>query len=257
MQRSHGNNGNGTNQLPSVSAVTPQENGDLAAVISHELRIPLGALMGYASMLSEGAFGPLNSDQSDTVERIDRCARELHNLLGAAFELASIDRQPIAPAMGQVDMAELTSNLAEEFRSLGAATKVRWQIAAGLPPIHTDVVRLKVVLRNLIANACKFSGGSPVTVEVRHSGAEIEFAVVEAGCSVHAEPQELIFGPDEQAEAPDADNGTGLGLYLVRRLVEKLGGTVSVESESGSGSRFCVRLSVGGRDLETEVTAWP
>lgn len=115
-----------------------------------------------------------------------------------------------------------------------------WKIEPELPHIHTDPAKLKVVLKNLISNVVKFSEEGSVTVEVHRLDGGIEFSVIDTGIGIAPEALPIIFEPFRQIENPltRRHGGVGMGLYIVKRLLELLGGTIRVESAVGHGSTF-------------------
>ncbi|OFV88253.1 MAG: hypothetical protein A3J75_06445 [Acidobacteria bacterium RBG_16_68_9] len=124
-----------------------------------------------------------------------------------------------------------------------------WHVECGSLVLATDPVKLKMVLKNLIGNAMKFTDQGLVAVWVRGARNGIEFRVADTGIGISPESCESIFEPFHQGNGSLADRGggVGLGLYIVRRLLGILGGTIAVESEVGRGSTFCVWLPVDSR----------
>ena len=117
-----------------------------------------------------------------------------------------------------------------------------WEIAPDLPPLHTDRVKLAMVLKNLVGNAVKFTEQGAVSVNACADNGGVEFSVSDTGIGITAAARAIIFEPFRQADMSIARHygGVGLGLYIVRRLLELLGGRVAVESEIGRGSVFRV-----------------
>jgi signal transduction histidine kinase len=122
-----------------------------------------------------------------------------------------------------------------------------WEIERALPMLYTDPGKLKVVLKNLIGNAMKFTPSGSVSVAARRAQEGVEICVTDTGIGVPLEAQAFIFEPFRQVEHPMAPQagGTGLGLYIVKRLLDLLGGTVTMESAVGCGSTFRVWLPIG------------
>jgi signal transduction histidine kinase len=116
------------------------------------------------------------------------------------------------------------------------------EVEAGLPPIYTDPEKLKVVLRNLIGNAVKFTPQGGITVKVFSKGEGVEISVNDTGVGVPPEVLAVIFAPFRQADRTGTRQygGVGLGLHIVKGLLELLGGTMTVESTGGRGSTFRV-----------------
>src|SRR5262249_50685094 len=117
-------------------------------------------------------------------------------------------------------------------------------VAPEVACIQTDPVKLKVVLKNLVGNAVKFTERGSVTVEIAGNRGGVQIAVIDTGIGVAAEELPVIFESFRQIESAMTrrHGGVGLGLYIVRRLLDLLGGTITVESQPGRGSRFCVWL---------------
>jgi signal transduction histidine kinase len=122
--------------------------------------------------------------------------------------------------------------------------RLLWQAAPTLPVLHTDHTKLKIVLKNLLENAVKFTDAGTVTMEVQPREGGVEFAVADTGTGIAPEVQEVMFEMFRQGDNSMTRHygGVGLGLYIVRRLLELLGGTVTVKSEVGQGSTFRVWL---------------
>jgi signal transduction histidine kinase len=122
-----------------------------------------------------------------------------------------------------------------------------WQVERELPPIYTDPAKLKVVLKNLIGNAVKFTEQGCVTVDAYPSARGIEIRVADTGIGIPPEALPVIFEPFRQLESATTrqHEGTGLGLHIVKRLLELLGGKIKVESELGRGSTFRVWVPTG------------
>jgi signal transduction histidine kinase len=228
---------------------------EFVATISHELRSPLNVIMGYSELLLGGAFGPLASEQRESLERLERSGHELHELITATLDLSRIEAGTVDLDIADVAVDELVDRLDEEIRELRDKDGLRfcWQVGMGLPVLRTDPLKLKVVLKNLIANAIKFTEQGSVSVEIDPSDGGVEFRVVDTGIGIAPEGLSRIFEAfrQEQVAGGRGRGGVGLGLYIVRRLVDLLGGRISVESEVGQGSTFQVWIP----RLHPETTA--
>jgi signal transduction histidine kinase len=121
-----------------------------------------------------------------------------------------------------------------------------WDLPSDLPQLHTDPIKLKVVLKNLIANAVKFTERGSVTVRAERHDGGVQFDVSDTGIGVPPEARKIIFEPFRQADSSTTRRygGVGLGLYIVRRLLDLLGGSVTAESEVGRGSTFRVWVPI-------------
>jgi signal transduction histidine kinase len=232
-------------ELESASRV----KSEFVATISHELRSPLNVILGYSELLLGGAFGELSTAQSESLERLERSGQELRELITSTLDLSRIEAGTIEVDIGEVAIEELVDRLDEETRELRDKDGLRfnWQVAANLPLLHTDPLKLKVVIKNLITNAIKFTEQGSVSVEIGPSGDGVEFRVVDTGIGIAPEALSRIFDAFRQEKVPGTPGrgGVGLGLYIVRRLVDLLGGRIAVESVPTQGSTFRVWIPSG------------
>jgi signal transduction histidine kinase len=222
---------------------------DFVATMSHELRTPLNVIIGYNDLALEGVFGELTQEQRETLDRVRRSALELLELINTTLSLSRLDtdRQPLdvravaIPAL----IAELDTET-REARARKPNVHMVWDLPPDLPQLQTDPIKLKVVLKNLIANAVKFTERGHVTVRAQAHDGGVQFAVSDTGIGVPPEAQQIIFEPFRQADSSTTRRygGVGLGLYIVRRLLDLLGGSVTAESEVGRGSTFRVWVPI-------------
>jgi signal transduction histidine kinase len=216
--------------------------------MSHELRTPLNVILGYTDMLLAGAIGDLPPEQMDILRRIERNSRVLFELISMVLDLNRLEAGRLPIDVKQIQVAELLAEVQAEMQGLcdqsGLASG--WQVAPGLPPLHTDPGKLKVVLKNLVSNAVKFTGEGSITVAAEERQRGVEFSVTDTGIGIPVEAQAYIFEPFRQVDGSAARTygGSGLGLHIVQRLLEVLGGRVTVDSVVGHGSTFRVWLPV-------------
>ncbi|MFI5395811.1 MAG: ATP-binding protein [Candidatus Binatia bacterium] len=217
---------------------------NFVATMSHELRTPLNTVMGYTELLLEGSFGDMQPRQITAMKAVYRSAEELRDVISAALDLSRLEARPAPLELQEVSLAELIHDVATEMCAQYPKPDVRlvYECATDLPRIQTDLVKIKMVLKNLVGNALKFTERGTVTVGARTRDAGIEVSCSDTGIGIPPEAQLAIFDPFRQADESIAARygGAGLGLFIVRRLLEILGGTVAVESEVGRGSTFRV-----------------
>ncbi len=215
--------------------------------VSHELRSPLALIRGYAELLSSGELGDLSPEQQGAVEIIARRARMLGDMveditLLLTAEARVLMRQPLA-------IDDLARASVEDFHLAAdqADLTLRVEGASDLPHVNGVPVYLRRLLDNLVGNAIKFTpAGGTITVRVYQEGEWIVLQVADTGIGIPPDEQERIFDRFYQVDGSTKRRyrGFGLGLTLVKEIVEAHDGTVDVESEVDGGAVFTVRLPV-------------
>ena len=234
-----------TKELAETAARTKSE---LLSTLSHELRTPISIILGYIDLLLEGSFGLLTDSQIDPLKRIARNASELSDLILGMLDLSRLDAGQLSVEFQEVHVPQVIAAIQSELEDVCRLSQLefRWQAAPNLPPVYTDPGKLKTVLKNLVGNAVKFTHQGQVSVDARVGQDGLEIVVSDTGIGIPEESLPLIFEPFYQVENPSTGQlrGTGLGLHIVKRLLETLRGKVSVVSEVGRGSSFCIWLPI-------------
>jgi PAS domain S-box-containing protein len=214
---------------------------EFVATMSHELRTPLNIILGYHSLLLDGTFGEMRHDQHDAIARADRNARGLLELISATLDMSRLESGRLPLDLREFSLLELLEELEVEARELQRKPEVRfdWNTAPSLPPLHSDRAKIKMVIKNLVGNAVKFTDAGIIAVRAQPASAGVEVRVQDTGCGIAPEDLPVIFEPFRQA-AGSQRGGVGLGLFIVRRLLSELGGSVDVDSVPGRGSTFHV-----------------
>jgi signal transduction histidine kinase len=217
------------------------------STMSHEIRTPLNVICGYADILADGGFGQLAPEQRHAVTGIQRSTRHLIEFVDAGADLQRLEGGDDALTPTAVDLDDL---FAEVRRDLDAADTtvipLRWKNPLGRHPVTTDRAKLKTILKHLVGNALKFTAEGEVSVTVTEAQGALVVAVRDTGIGIAPADQSTIFEMFRQLDSSDTRRfgGTGIGLHIVGRLVQRLGGTVAVESAPGRGSTFTVSLPV-------------
>jgi len=215
---------------------------DFLSIMSHELRTPLVSIIGFNDLLLDGVAGKLSEEQVDALKKIDNNSKRLLELITAILDFSRLEAKSVEAK--EIEVSDLIEEIKTETQSLTSESGINfiWKVDPDLPHIQTDPAKLKVVLKNLINNAVKFTEKGSVTMDVNKSGRGIEISVSDTGIGIAQENLPVIFEPFRQIENPltRRHGGVGMGLYIVKKLVEILGGTIKVESEVGHGSTFRV-----------------
>ncbi|GBD25554.1 Autoinducer 2 sensor kinase/phosphatase LuxQ [bacterium HR30] len=229
---------------------------EFMATMSHELRTPLNVILGYSGLLLEGALGNLTDEQLESVSRLRLNALQLLDLVNATLDVTRLEAGKVPLDLRPTSVAEVVAQTVretvEQLRPQGLDI---WRaVPPTLPPVTTDAIKLKVILKNLLANALKFTPSGWVLVDGHLEPGHLVLRVSDTGIGIPPAQQDVIFEPFQQVAAPldERHRGVGLGLYIVRRLVDAFGGNISVSSEPGRGTQFTVQLPV---DPKTSASA--
>jgi signal transduction histidine kinase len=227
---------------------------EFLSIASHELKTPLTSLGLQADSLdmSAGRAAPEVVQRKAGVIRrnVDRLTRLVSTLL----DISRIGEGELALEIEDVDLGDLVREVAARFEEEAAHAGCELRVDAVAVRGRWDRFRLDQVVTNLVGNAVKYGPGKPVTVVLRQVEGSARIDVTDHGIGIPREAQERIFGRFERAVSDRNYGGFGLGLWIARRVVEALGGEVSVESEPGHGATFTIVLPVdpvaraGGRD---------
>jgi len=219
---------------------------EFIANMSHELRNPLNVIIGYTDLLLDGAYGALDATQMDILRRTHINAWELLDLINATLELSQMDVERTPLHRQEVRLSALIDELATDIHAvpLKPDLEMRWDVAPELPVLRTDPLKLKMVLKNLIGNAVKFTDHGTVTVAAQARDGGVEMTVNDTGIGIPGEASSLIFDAFRQVDGSTTrrHGGVGLGLYISRRLLHLLGGTIAMHSVLGKGSTFTIWL---------------
>jgi len=219
---------------------------EFLGVMSHELRTPLSIIIGYTDLLLTETFDQISSEQGTALRMVKQNARHLVEVVDSIFEATQLLRGQLRIDVTSVNVAGLIAELATEMREAWGkpGVEVQWQIAAALPPLHTDRAKLKIVLKNVVGNAVKFTDEGKVCIAVRQDNGSIAISVSDTGIGIAPELRPVIFEMFRQGDGSITrrHGGMGLGLYITQSFVKLLGGAITVESESNRGSAFYFRL---------------
>ena len=223
---------------------------EFLATMSHELRTPLSVVIGYTDILSEGTFGPLMEQEVSALRMIRRNAFELLDLITAILDLSRLEAGRLPLEMKEIQVPALLEEIKAETQGVWEQSKLAfvWNVADKLPSLRTDPGKLKMVIKNLIGNAVKFTEQGSIMVEAHGQQEGIAISVSDTGIGIPPAEVQNIFEPFLQVERSTTRRygGIGLGLHIVRRLLEMLGGTIEVQSTIGHGSTFRVWVPSNG-----------
>lgn len=225
---------------------------EFLATMSHELRTPLNVIIGYSELLLDHSFGPLQTEQSTVLRRLRDNADSLLELITSTLEVNRIEAGRARIQLREVDLEELFTQMDRESEHLprNSGVALLWEVAAPSHTVRTDPSKLRIIVKNLVGNALKFTARGQVTVRALYQPhpAQLRITVSDTGSGIRADDLPHIFGMFRQADHAEHPGGVGLGLYIVRRFIEQLGGHVEVHSQVDQGSTFCVSLPMAASE---------
>jgi two-component system phosphate regulon sensor histidine kinase PhoR len=222
-----------------------EEKSDFVATISHELRTPMTAVYGAATTLLHRESHLDRHQRRQLLEMIVAEARRLAQITEEVLLTSQLDRGDLRIAHEPVDVAEVVTATVEAMApQIDESVTVDVHVPSELRPASGDRDRLQQVLVNLLDNAVKYAGVGSVTVRVDAANGAVRIAVADKGPGIALTDQERIFEKFYRADPHHAraPSGTGLGLYISRELVRRMGGRLWVTSQPGAGSTFTVEL---------------
>ncbi|MDZ8081136.1 MAG: response regulator [Nostoc sp. DcaGUA01] len=246
-------------------ALSSKYKSEFLANMSHELRTPLNSLLILARLLSDNSLNNLTEKQVEYSRTIYSAGTDLLELINDILDLAKIESGTMSLDIEQIAFADLRTSVEQTFRQVAENQKLSFAIELDdkLPPaISTDFKRLQQVLKNLLANAFKFTeqGGvklqiSMVTETAPAERPMIAFAVSDTGIGIPAEKQRIIFEAFQQADGTTSRRygGTGLGLSISRELAQLLGGRIELISHPDQGSTFTLYLPMKGKQQKSQI----
>ena len=223
--------------------------GDLLHIAAHEIRSPLTLIMGFSEVMRDYYDSMETDERTRVVDRllrsVDRLRRSVINML----ELSQLESGQFTVQAEYFDMQALLNDLAEELKPRSIPCELEMRANGGLGPVFADRDKVEIVLFNLIDNAIKFSSpGSRISVSCRREVDRVILDVSDQGRGISSEHVESIFEPFERGQEAQrvTAQGMGLGLYIVRKLVEAHGGEVKLRTIPGEGSTFSIVLPEAG-----------
>jgi PAS domain S-box-containing protein len=244
---------------------------EFLANMSHELRTPLNSILGMNETLQDKIFGSINEGQLKALQTIENSSRHLLTLINDILDVAKIESGQVTLELKATDIDSLCKSSIAFIKQQALTKRIQLidRIPKNLPEIMLDETRIRQVLINLLNNAVKFTlEGGTITLEVSQVQLEssttnltplnyIKIAVIDTGIGISAENIQKLFQPFIQIDSAlnRQYTGTGLGLALVKRLVEIHGGNVELTSEVGVGSCFAINLpfNIGSAAIDAQT----
>lgn len=238
-----------TRELAQVNAELRRLNkakSDFVSAVSHELRTPLAAIKGYASLLAGGQFGSLAAAQAERIVKIERQSDVLTQLITNLLDIARIESGRVTMERRAIPVGEFFEAVVEVVHPQLETKRIRYAMDFdGVSELVGDPQHLQRVFVNLLSNAIKYTPeGGAIRVDLRRKDHMVVASIADTGCGIGPNDLPNLFQEFYRANDPINQHirGTGLGLALVKRIVEAHQGQIAVQSEKGRGSTFIVSL---------------
>jgi signal transduction histidine kinase len=223
-----------------------EQKSHFLANVNHELRTPISSIIGYARLLRRETEGQISSLQRENLEDLLRNAERLLELIDGLLDFAKIEAGKDEIHFESVNINELIQSAISTIQPILHNNEVRLirELPPSFAPISTDREKLRQIIINLLGNAVKFTDRGEIKISACRENGNFKLAVADTGIGIDYADVEQIFEDFNRGRLTSVSSyhGTGLGLAIVKRLVDRLGGTIVVESEIGKGSTFTVTL---------------
>ena len=237
-----------TNELEvalSRARAAEQARSMFFSIVSHDIRTPLNAILGYSELIRRGMEN--QSERDEALESIHASGTTLLQLVNDVLDLAKMDAGSLTLRPGPLRLSDLVDEVFASFRLAAGGKGLRLvNHTADVPTLLLDSHRFRQILFNLVGNAVKFTKSGFVRVSASYDGTDLKVSVADTGCGIPPDMLRHVLDPFVQVQDPshaaDRAAGTGLGLSICKKLVEAMGGDLVVESELGRGSTFTAHI---------------
>jgi hypothetical protein len=220
------------------------------ATMSHELRTPLNSIIGFTGILLQGLVGPLNDEQRKQLQMVRTSANHLLSLISDVLDISKIEAGQLQISRETFDLRATIAKLVPTLRPVieMKGLKLTVDIAPEVGALYSDARRVEQVILNLLSNAVKFTEAGSISVSCTLAGENYLLRVADTGIGIKKEHLDEMFSPFRQIDTGvnRKYEGTGLGLFICKKLLELLGGEIRVESEWQRGTTFIVSIPVKG-----------
>jgi signal transduction histidine kinase len=236
-------------QLYQATQLADESKSQFITIVTHELKIPMTSIRGYADLIRQGTVGPVTEKQAQFLDTIRNNVDRMADLVSDLSDISRIDtgrlKVDLQPVSINDYVRETIANLRPQFEQKSQEIKI--ELDPDLPLVLVDRVRLVQILTNLLSNANKYTPEQgAISISGSRQGLALRIAIQDTGIGLSESEQAQLFSQFFRSEAPEAreQTGWGLGLYVTRRLLELMQGEIGVESTAGEGSTFWFTLPI-------------
>lgn len=226
---------------PIKDQTKPPDKELLLAMVTHDLKNPVSSGILAVKLLQDKRFSPLNSYQKEIIDNVMVSLNYMQNLIENILDRYKVNNQVYSISKREIDFVYFVTSVIEEakyiFSDKNQKVKIFSKIKTGL--INLDILEIKRVINNLISNSSKYSPeNSQIIIRLFEKGDCLGFSIENAGCNFDIKDSEKIFEKFVSLDKNNKSVASGLGLFIVRKIIEKHGGQIYVESEIGKFTRF-------------------
>jgi PAS domain S-box-containing protein len=223
------------------------------ASMSHELRTPLNSIIGFTGIILQGMAGEITEEQRKQLTMVKNSADHLLALINDIIDLSKIEAGKAELVIEEFDLSSLLQEVKDSFKV--AATEKGLKVSLQMPKrlvVESDERKVKQVLMNFVSNAVKFTQEGEIKIKLAKKDGMVEISVKDTGIGIRKEHMDRLFKAFSQIPVEGRPKeGTGLGLYLSKKITNLLGGETSAESECGRGSEFVFTLPLKHKEVKT------
>jgi signal transduction histidine kinase len=222
---------------------------EFLSVMSHELRTPLNVIMGYTGMIKERILGNVNPEQERALEKVIGRSSDLLIMINQILQATSIEAGKVQPENQDIQLKDFLENLKSNYEiPLSNGVAINWDYPLNTVTLHTDSAKLKHILQNLINNAIKFTSQGSVSITAKYisQARAAQFQVADTGIGISEEMLPSMFEMFQQGDSSETRTygGVGIGLYIVKKYTDLLGGEIEAKSALGKGTTFTLTIPV-------------
>ena len=234
------------NKMAAELSKTAVLNNDFVSNVSHELKTPLAVVQNYAAALKKD--GVTDEERKHYADVLEDTAKKLTALVGNVLKLNRLENHEITPEFTKIDLEESLARAVLKYEDMIENKNLRLECDLQSAEVYSVEEYLDIIWNNLISNAVKFTDpGGAIKVSLRLVGGKAVVSVADTGCGIDSGTGARIFEKFYQGDTSHAGEGNGLGLALVKKVIDVLGGEIHVESARGKGSVFTVSLPAVNR----------